>query len=387
MHRVIVLLGLLTGIAVVQGPATLLHGQAPATIEGAWALNRTLSDVPREIGFNPVWATAPPDGSQGGGATGGGGGGGGGGRRGGRGGGGGGGVNRGPTGARPESYDDAQKRDALVTEARTPPARLTIVDTPSAITVSTDLGQSWTFHPDLREEQIQIDRASVPTTTSRDAKGVVIVFHASPTREVHYTFTRSATPPQLIVEIQFLEHGNGDKERLVYEPAGAGSSPAATTSSASTPPGAAGQPPAGAIDSRPGAELKGLNRIGVVVEDLGDQATACGLKKDAIESAVSKQLSDGGFTVRRNSDDDTYLYLLVLTANLSNGSCLSRYDAFLYTHATTKLSYHDRPVLVQVLLMHRGGMGSSAAAAHPATVGKGLETFVGLFIDQIRSAQ
>jgi len=353
-----------------------------ATIEGAWALNRTLSDVPREIGFNPVWATVPPDGNQGGGATGGGGGG----RRGGRGGGGGG-VNRGPTGGRPESYEDAQRRDALVAEARTPPARLTIVDTPSAITISTDLGQSWTFHPELREESIQIDRASVPATTSRDAKGVLIVFHASPTREVHYMFTRSATPPQLVVEVQFLEHGNGDKERLVYEPAGAGSAPAATTSSASTPPGAAGQPPPGAIDSRPGAELKGLNRIGVVVEDLGDQATACGLKKDVIESAVSKQLSDGGFTVRRNSDDDTYLYLLVLTANLSSGACLSRYDAFLYTHATTKLSYHDRPVLVQVLLMHRGGMGSSAAAAHPATVGKGLETFVGLFIDQIRSAQ
>jgi len=387
MQRAIVLFGLLTGIAVAQGPATLVNGQAPVTIEGAWALNHSLSEIPREIGFNPIWATVPADGNQGGGATGGGGGGGG--RRGGRGGGGGG-VNRGPTGTRPESYEDAQRRDALVAEARTPPARLTIVDTPSAITISTDLGQSWTFHPDLREETIQIDRAAVPTTTSRDAKGVLIVFHASPTREVRYTFSRSATPPQLIVEVQFLEHGNGDKERLVYEPAGAPSAPAATTSSASSaapPPGAAGQPPGAAVDQRPGAELKGLNRIGVVVEDLGDQATACGLKKDAIESAVSKQLSDGGFTVRRNSDDDTYLYLLVLTANLSNGTCLSRYDAFLYTHATTKLSYHDRPVLVQVLLMHRGGMGSSAASAHPATVGKGLETFVGLFIDQIRSAQ
>ena len=132
--------------------------------------------------------------------------------------------------------------------------------------------------------------------------------------------------------------------------------------------------------------MKGLNRLGIVVEDLGDQATACGLSREAIESAVSKQLSGGGFTVRRNSDDDTYVYINVMTASMPNGTCFSRYDAFLYTHATTKLPYHDRPVLVQVLLMHRGGMGSSATSAHPATVARGLENFIGLFISQIRSA-
>ena len=107
---------------------------------------------------------------------------------------------------------------------------------------------------------IQVDRASVPATTSRDAKGVVVAFHASPTREVRFTFTRSTTPPQLIVDIQFLEHGAGDKARLVYEPASANSAPAATTSSAATAP-APGQPPGGSVDQRPGAELKGLNRM------------------------------------------------------------------------------------------------------------------------------
>ena len=34
-------------------------------------------------------------------------------------------------------------------------------------------------------------------------------------------FTRAANPSQLIVDVQFLEHGQGDKARLVYEPASA----------------------------------------------------------------------------------------------------------------------------------------------------------------------
>jgi hypothetical protein len=374
MHRATALVGFLTASTVAGWQFPSVHGQSPATLEGAWALNRSISELPREIGFNPAWAAAPPEG-QNAGTPGGGGG------RGRRGSGGG-----GPSGPRPESYEDAQRRDALVAEARNPPARLTIVDTPSAITITDELGQSRTFHPDLREESIQVDRASVRATTTREANRLLIVYHAGANREVRYTYSRSANPSQLMVEIQLLDHGAGDKARRVYEPAGAGTEPPGPASAASATAAPAGQSSSAAVDQRPGAELKGLSRLGIVVEDPGDQAVACGLNGGAIESAVSKQLSGGGFTVRRNSDDDTYVYINVMTASMPNGTCLSRYDAFLYTHATTKLPYHDRPVLVQVLLMHRGGMGSSAASAHPATVARGIESFIDLFITQIRSA-
>jgi hypothetical protein len=101
---------------------------------------------------------------------------------------------------------------------------------------------------------------------------------------------------------------------------------------------------------------------------------------------LSKRLTDGGFAVRKNSDEDTYVYVNVITTSLPNGTCVSRYDAFLYTHATANLSYHDRPVLVQVSLIHRGGIGSSAPTAHPAAVARGLETYVDLFVTQIRDA-
>ena len=83
--------------------------------------------------------------------------------------------------------------------------------------------------------------------------------------------------------------------------------------------------------------------------------------------------------------DDTYLYVNVMTTS-ANGTCTSRFDAFLYTTATANLSYRDRPALVQVSLIHRGGMASSAAVTHAATIGRGLEGYVDTFMAQIRQA-
>jgi hypothetical protein len=140
------------------------------------------------------------------------------------------------------------------------------------------------------------------------------------------------------------------------------------------------------LDQRPGAELVGLRSLGIVVEDLSQQAIKCGLNHDSLESAMTKRLTDGGFAVRRNSDEDTYVYVNVMTNSLSDGTCVSRYDAFLYTQGTATLSYRDRPVLVQVSLMHRGGIGTSAPATHAAAVTRGLQDYIDLFVTQIRDA-
>lgn len=101
---------------------------------------------------------------------------------------------------------------------------------------------------------------------------------------------------------------------------------------------------------------------------------------------MTRRLTESGFAVRKNSDEDTYLYVNVMTTSVSNGTCVSRYDVFLYTHATANLSYRDQPVLVQVSLMHRGGIGSSAPVGHAAAVTRGLENYVDLFVTQIRDA-
>ena len=75
-----------------------------------------------------------------------------------------------------------------------------------------------------------------------------------------------------------------------------------------------------------------------------------------------------------------------MTTRLSDGTCVSRYDAFLYTQATAKLSYRDQSVLAQVSLMHRGSIGTSAPTTHAAAVARGLENYIDLFITQIHDA-
>ena len=344
--------------------------------------------MPKEIGFNVNWFPTSGE-ARGSGSTGSAGGGGRGGRR-----GSGGGGSPSPFAQKPESYDESRRVQLLTAEARNPPARLMIVDTPGAITFTNELGQSRVLHPDVHDEPINAEGVPLIANTKRDGDRLVVDYYVGQGRDVRYTYSHSASPPQLIVEVQFLDRGAGDKARRVYEPGVATETAPASPPNASPPSSAptpaaplpsSGSKAADTFDARPGAELIGLKAIGILVEDMSSQAVSCGLNHDAIEGALSKRLSDGGFTVRRNSDEDTYVYVNVMTT-VTSGTCVTRYDAFLYTHATANLSYRDRPVLVQVSLMHRGGMGSSAPTGHAAAVTRALEDYLGGFITQIRDA-
>ena len=361
---------------------TPARAQERSPLAGVWTLNRSLSEAPREIGFNPAWmTTAGADGQTG--ATGRG--------RGGRSSGGGS-RNPAPFAARPESYEDSRRTQVMTAEARNPPTRLTIVDTLAAVTITNELGQSRTVHPDGRQESIELQGASFSVSSKRVGDQLSVRYTVDQTREVRYSYSFTPNPARLTVEVQFLEHGAGDKATRVYEP-GTGTETAAppantatATPAGATPGSSPKQPAQETFDQRPGAELRGLTTLGILVETLSAQAVACGLNQDAIEGALSKRLTDAGFTVRRNSDEDTYVYVNIMTTSLSGGLCASRYDAFLYTHATAKLSYREQPVLVQVSLMHRGGLGTSAPGAHGTAVVRGLEGYVDLFVTQIKDA-
>jgi hypothetical protein len=101
---------------------------------------------------------------------------------------------------------------------------------------------------------------------------------------------------------------------------------------------------------------------------------------------VSKRLTDAGFTVLGRSDEDTYLYVNIITTSVSTGLCVSRYDAFLYSHATARLSYQEKPVLVQVSLLHKGGIAGGASTAHAEGVLRGVQESVDQFSTRIRDA-
>jgi hypothetical protein len=137
---------------------------------------------------------------------------------------------------------------------------------------------------------------------------------------------------------------------------------------------------------RPGSELRGLTSLGVVVEELSQAATSCGLKQDAIESTVKRSLTDAGLRVVTNSDEDTYLYVRIVTTAMTTGFCFSRYDAILYTNAMATPTYGSAQALVQIELMRDGGLAGGGASQHADSVVSSLRQYVNGFAVRIRDA-
>jgi hypothetical protein len=367
--------------------------QAPTDLAGSWTLDHQASEFPSEVGFSASFigaAGAVP-------AAGGGG------RRGRNGGSGGGGGRVNAPRVQTESAEDAQRVRALTDEVRMPSEHLAIAVTPATVTIEADRSPVRTFQPGLRDEQVNLGRVTAAATATWDDGRLVTVYKVEAGRTLRYTYSSSQNPKQLIVEVEFVERGGGDKVRRVYRPAsaadalvasslpapGAGPAPAAAAPQGTAPPAplsGASPPAAQAIDQRPDAALRGLTRLGVVLESLSPDAAKCGLKQETVETAVSKQLTDAGFRVVRDSDDDTYLYVNINTVTASAGLCVSRYDVTLYSHTEAKLSYTALPVLLQVELLHKGGLAGGGPAAHADGVMKGLLEYVGQFTMRIRNA-
>jgi hypothetical protein len=384
------------------------------SLAGRWTLNRALSEIPREVGFGMDLVSGKGAGGSGGSGSGG--------RSGRRSGG-----SRGASGepGMPmattfrESEADARRRDLLVDEARNPSPHLVIEQTETAVTITDEHGRARVFHPDGREEsQAVTDQVPVGTISRWVGPRLEIRYLVEDRRELRYTLSLAPDAPRLVVQIQFVERGNDDVVALVYEPtkpgeeakpAGPGQGGASQQggtgqqgcagqrpSGLALPPGVRGsdlgklvQPPteppiAPLVATGPDAALRGLKKLGVVVEGLGAQEAACGLRQAPIEAAVSKLLTGAGLQVARNSDEDTYVYVHILGATASPGLCVSRYDVYLYTHTMATLSYQSAPVLVQVSLFSKGGMTGGPPATQAEGVLKGVRQYVDEIAGRIR---
>ena len=367
---------------------TSLSAQNPAQLAGSWTLNRQLSQFPTDIGFSVDFLGAlGPTGGRGAGDRG---------RRGD--GGGGSRALEGPRVVR-ETEEDSQRISTLTDEVRNPFDHLVIAVTPTDVTITPDRAPARTLRTDGREGTVRLGRVTSVTNTTWDAGRLVVVYKADPGRQLRYVYSLNVNPRQLIVDVEFVERGGGDKVRRIYDPtvatdttAASATVPASAPATATAAPAAASTPaapvtPASAsIDQRPDAALKGLTKLGLVLEGFNNDAVACGLKEDALETTVSKHLSDAGFRVVRDSDDDTYMYVNINTAKVSTGLCVSRYDVTIYSHAAARLPHTESPVLLQVELLHKGGIAGGAPAAHADGVTKSLLEYIDQFSNRIRNA-
>jgi len=381
--------------------------QGPNDLSGLWTLNRQLSQLPEEIGFSADFLPATP------GTTGGGGG-----RRGGGGGGGGTrGESRGPQ-LRPETQEDARRIRFLTDEVRLPPDRLTIAVTPAQVSITPDRGAARTLQPGLKDEVLTLGPVAAAATATWEGDRLAVVYEAGPARTVRYTYSRTQSPSQLIVEVEFVGRGGGDKVRRIYEPTPSQDSTASQSSAAppqpegqpssgppprlalprgALPPGAlppapppasapASPPAAAAVDERPDAALRGLTRVGLVIEGIGADAAKCGLQEGPLETAITKRLTDAGFRVLRNTDDESYFYVNINAVTASAGFCVSRYDVTLYSHAAAPLAHTTAPVPLQVELLHKGGMAGGAPQANADAVTKNILEYVDQFATRVRGA-
>jgi len=373
------------------------RSQQSVNLTGRWVLNRNESQVDKEVGFNPAWLAAGTRSvereSGGGGGRG---------RRGSAGG------QQGGDAMPRESEEDAKRMQQLSAEARTPSPHLTILDSRGTVTITGADDVSLTLHTDGKDDYLQIHGLPITTVTVRDAGHLIVRYKVEEGRELRYTYTRETAGPKLTVDIQFVEGGRvADTVRRVYDLIGAGDPFPAPDPTSKTEPGAAegvrGVPLPGSLrgaapsapsdatppepfNQQPDAALKGLTRLGIVIEGLGAQGASCGLTEAALETAVAGKLKSAGFTVLTNTDEDSYVYVNVVTGSVSTGSCVSRFDVTVYTHTTARLSYQPSPVLVQVSLLHRGGISGGAAAGHAATVVKDVSEYLDEFIAQIKAA-
>jgi hypothetical protein len=360
------------------------------SVAGVWALNPALTQRPEEIGFTPDWARAGGQGGEGSSRSGGGRG-----RRGGSGSGGGAGT---PQFSR-ESADDSTRVQQLTGEARTPPSHLTIVQKTDSVSIADDQGHARTFHPDGRLDELTIGTVALPTTTRWDGGSLVVLYDLGEGRQVRYTYSPAANPARLLVDIRFIDRGRqGDDVRLTYEPPDAhardvlSERPAAPVSSPAPPPAAS---PAAADRTAPaprppvlppGSELRGLTTIGTVVEELGAQAAACGLDQAKIKTSTARLLADAGFKTQPYGDEESYVVISVVTSKLSDGLCVSRYDASLMSQADATFSHVKGLVSIPVQLLHEGGMAGGSPSAHASAVMEALAKSVNTFVSQIRAA-
>jgi hypothetical protein len=365
------------------------RGQESGNLTGRWVLNRSQSQIDKEVGFNPAWLPAGSRSAER--------------ESGGRGRRGGGGGQQGGFAVPRESEEDARRVQQLSAEARTPSPHLTILDSRGTVTITGADEVSRTLHTDGNDDALQISGLPITAVTVRESGRVIVRYKVEQGRELRYTYGRETGGPKLTVDIQFVEGGRvADSVRRVYDligpdtpfPAPDVTSKIQSGTLAGVPaaglPAAAAAPATGAppepFNQQPDAELKGLTRLRVVIEGLGAQASSCGLTEAALETAVTGKLKSAGFTVLTNSDEDSYVYVNVITGSLSTGSCVSRFDVNVYTHTTARLSYQPSPVLVQVSLLHRGGIAAGATAAHSATVIKNVSEYLDEFIARIKAA-
>ena len=105
----------------------------------------------------------------------------------------------------------------LTDEVRQPSKRLTIADVTSEIVFTDEQGQVRRFHPTGQAKLIPMGEIPVTVTAGRSAAQLHRGVQAERGRQLRYVYSRTANPDQLVVDVELVGKGGGDKVRHVYK--------------------------------------------------------------------------------------------------------------------------------------------------------------------------
>lgn len=176
----------------------LTGAAAPArpSFAGTWALDHERSEFPKEVSFGMKIGDPGKDDEE---------------QPRGRGGG-----NPLVPSARFESEADAQRRQMLTEEVRTPPEKLVISETATSITIAMPPQPTRIFHPGAKEEMQQLTDNRVLTTAKWNGTVLEVRYDVGKDLALLYRYSRADEHAPLVVEASLLNKNKGTPVKRVY---------------------------------------------------------------------------------------------------------------------------------------------------------------------------
>lgn len=129
--------------------------------------------------------------------------------------------------------------------------------------------------------------------------------------------------------------------------------------------------------------LKGAHSVGILVEELHQDAIDCNLSRGLIEKAAKYPFSSARFKLVEplaEADHITF-YIAVNTLYFPNvDGCVSALSLSAYYYQNIKLEFSDRHAFVKVILWGEGKIISSQRLDHEQLISQSIENFAKEFV-------
>ena len=125
--------------------------------------------------------------------------------------------------------------------------------------------------------------------------------------------------------------------------------------------------------------LKGLQAVAVLVEQLDQDSTSCGLDKTLLENSIAYPLTNSRLKVGQS--EHAAFYVQVSTLYFKNtGVCASAIDTKVFVDQPVTITTTHNTAFVEVILWSNGVMISSERSNHRRRVASELEQLTKRFV-------